>query len=574
MKPTLLLAIAITCASPCIAVEPQRTADLILRGGRIVTMDEMAPLAEAVAVRGNRIAAVGSREELQPWMGEHTRVIELDGKLAIPGFIEGHGHFVLLGRSKQIVDLSQARSYDDVIRQVKGAAARTPGGRWIEGCGWHQAKWKTEPEPRVQGYPTHEALSRATPKHPVLLTHASGHMCLANRQAMRLAGIDRRTKDPPGGEILRDSSGRASGVFRETAAGLIHTAKGGTQANRTRQQALNEFDEAVRLATQECLAHGVTSFQDAGSSFSAIDRFRQLAQSGQLGVRLWVMINEPNAALADRLAEYRIIGLANQHLTVRAIKRLMDGALGTHGAWLLEPYDDLPQSTGLNTTPPSVIRETAQLAISHGFQLCVHAIGDRANRETLNIFEEVFRASARKKDLRWRIEHAQHLAPSDILRFSKLGVIASMQAIHCTSDAPYVVKRLGMQRAREGAYAWRSLIDAGVVVSNGTDVPVERVDPIQCFYAAVTRKPQGEEPFFPEQRMTRQEALHCYTLGAAYAASEEHLKGSLTPGKLADIVVLSQDILTVAEDDILKTQVLCTIIGGKVVYRHKDGVGP
>ncbi len=574
MKPTLLLAGAIACASPCVAVEPQRPADLILRGGRIVTMDEKASVAEAVAVRGNRIAKVGSDEELQPWIGEHTRVIELDGKLAIPGFVEGHGHFVALGRSKRIVDLSPARSYDDVIRLVKQTAARTPAGQWIEGRGWHQAKWETEPEPRVQGYPTHEALSRATPEHPVLLTHASGHMCLANTQAMRLAGVDQRTRDPAGGEILRDGLGRATGVFRETAAGLIHAAKGGAQANRTPQQVRQQLDEAVRLATEECLAHGVTSFQDAGSSFGTIDRFRQLAQSGRLRVRLWVMIDEPNAALADRLAEYRMIGLAKHHLTVRAIKRLMDGALGTHGAWLLEPYDDLPKSTGLNTTPPSVIRKTAQLAIRHGFQLCVHAIGDRANRETLDVFEEVFRANPRKRDLRWRIEHAQHLDPSDIPRFSQLGVIASMQAIHCTSDAPYVVKRLGMRRAREGAYVWRSLIDTGAVVSNGTDAPVERVDPIQCFYAAVTRKPRGEGPFFPEQRMTRQEALRCCTLGAAYAASEEHLKGSLAPGKLADIVVLSHDILTVAEDEILKTQVLCTIVGGNVMYQRKDGTRP
>jgi predicted amidohydrolase YtcJ len=576
MKPTLLPAIVIVIAyaSPCIAADPQEPANLVLRGGRIATMDEKVPVAEAIAVRGDRIAAVGSDEELQPWIGEQTQVIELNGKLAIPGFVEGHGHFLALGRSKRIIDLSQTRSYDDIIRLVKQAADRTPVGQWIEGRGWHQAKWETEPEPRVEGYPVHETLSRASPKHPVLLTHASGHMCLANAQAMKLAGIDRRTKDPPGGEILRDGLGRATGVFRETASGLIHAAQSGAQANRTPRQVRKEFDEAVRLATQECLAHGVTSFQDAGSSFSTIDRFRQLAQSGRLRVRLWVMVNESNAVLADRLAAYRTIGLAKHHLTVRAIKRLMDGALGSHGAWLLEPYDDLPESTGLNTTSPSVIRETAQLAIRHGFQLCVHAIGDRANRETLDIFEETFQANASKRDLRWRIEHAQHLAPSDIPRFSQLGVVASMQAIHCTSDAPYVVKRLGMQRARQGAYAWRSLIDAGAMVSNGTDTPVERVDPIQCFYAAVTRKPWGEGPFFPEQRMTRQEALRCYTLDAAYAAFEEHLKGSLTPGKLADIVVLSHDILSVAEDEILETQVLCTIVGGDVVYERKNGAKP
>lgn len=591
-----LATVAVACSCPALrcAAEPPARADLVLRGGRIVTLDDDIPSVRAIAIRGDRIAAVGSDEEIQTWIDDQTRVMELDGKLAIPGFIDGHGHFVALGRSKRLIDLSSARTYEELIDLVRDAAANALAGRWIEGRGWHQGKWRKKPDPHVEGYPTHEALSRATPDHPVVLTHASGHMCLANAKAMQLAGVNERTRDPPGGEILRDGSGRPTGVLREDASGLIYAAK--NRSDGASQSDIG-FDEAVRLASNECLTHGVTSFQDAGSSFAEIDRFRQLAESGELRVRLWVMIGESNASLARSLPRYHYIGLGDNHLTVRAIKRFMDGALGTHGAWLLEPYSDLPRSTGVNTTSLDSIRQSARLAMEHDFQLCVHAIGDRANRETLDIFEEVFRENeecgrlaprvaipargasgphsfppAEPADLRWRIEHAQHLHPDDIPRFAELGVIASMQAIHCTSDAPFVIDRLGTRRARQGAYAWRSLIDAGAVISNGTDTPVEPVDPIAGFHAAVTRKPIDRAPFFPEQKMTREEALRSYTLNPAHAAFEDHLKGSLSPGKLADIVVLSHDILTVPEDKILDARVLYTIVGGKVAYKHDGGL--
>jgi predicted amidohydrolase YtcJ len=573
IRTVLSAAAVILLTLPCRAAHCQPPADLVLLGGKIVTLDPQSPVVEALAASEGRIVAVGSDAEVQPRIGDSTRVIQLHGKLALPGFIDSHGHFVSLGRSKRILDLTRARDYDDIVRLVKATAAKTPAGRWIEGRGWHQDKWGQPPEPCVEGYPTHDQLSRATPAHPVLLTHASGHMCLANAKAMELAGVDERTKDPPGGEVLRDSSGKPTGVFREAAGGPVHAAKQRAQAHRTAGQVLEELDDAVRLAGEECLAHGVTSFQDAGSSLATIDRLRELARSGRLNVRLWVMIGEPNSALAARLPQYRIIGDGDCHLTVRGIKRFMDGALGTHGAWFLEPYEDLPDSIGVNTTPPEAIRKTAQLAIEHDFQLCVHAIGDRANRLTLDVFEDVFRANPAKTGLRWRIEHAQHLHPSDVPRFAKLGVIASMQGVHCTSDAAFALKRLGPERAREGAYVWRKLLDADAVVSNGTDAPVERVDPIACFYASVTRKPAGAEAFFPEQRMTRQEALRSYTIDAAYAAFEEHIKGSLTPGKLADIVVLSHDILTVPEEEILKARVLYTIVGGKVLYERRTEVG-
>jgi predicted amidohydrolase YtcJ len=292
-----------------------------------------------------------------------------------------------------------------------------------------------------------------------------------------------------------------------------------------------------------------------------------MADEGKLGVRLWVMVRAGLEQEAQKLAQYRMVDYGNGHLTVRAIKRSIDGALGSRGAWLLEPYADKPDSSGLNTTSVEDIRATATLAMQHGYQLCVHAIGDRANRETLDIFQEAFKANPEKKDLRWRVEHAQHLHPSDIPRFGALGVIASMEGIHCTSDAPYVLARLGATRAEEGAYVWQKLLKSGAVVTNGTDAPVEDVDPIASYYATVSRKLKDGSVFYPDQRMSRMEALKSYTINGAFAAFEDGSKGSLKPGKYADVVVLSKDIMTIPEDEILTTQVVYTVVGGKV--RHK-----
>jgi len=383
---------------------------------------------------------------------------------------------------------------------------------------------------------------------------------------MQLAGISKRTSVPAGGQIVKDDQGRPIGVFRETAEDLLYNALETTRKSRTSRQIESEREKAVELATKECLEKGVTSFQDAGATFEVIDFYQKLASEEKLGVRLWVMINEDNDQLETKLAKYRIIG---KRLTVRAVKTYIDGALGAHGAWLLEPYNDMPQSSGMLVTPIELITRTAQLAINHGFQLCTHAIGDKGNRVILNIYEKVFGEYPHKKDLRFRVEHAQHLDPDDILRFSKLGVIASMQGIHCTSDGPWVEKRLGEKRSKEGAYAWRKLIDSGAVVSNGTDTPVEDVDPIKGFHALVTRRMNSKKTFYPGQKMTREEALRAYTLNAAYAAFEENLKGSLAPGKLADIVVLSKDILTVPDDEILEAEVLYTIVGGKIAHQKK-----
>ncbi len=559
--------------SPGVAAA-REPADLVLLGGKVVTMDDGNPMAEALAVRGDRIVAVGSDEQIRPWVDDTTCVIALDGRLTIPGLIESHAHFTDLGRSKRILNLTKARDWDEIVRLVAQQARKTPAGTWIEGRGWHQAKWDATAVPSVDGCPTHRKLSQAVPDHPVLLTHASGHMSLANAKAMQLAGIDRNTPDPPGGEVLRDGAGEPIGAFRETAAGAIVQARDRSRTDLTAKQEVEELDEAIRLATEECLCHGVTTFHDAGESFATVDRYHELARDGRLQVRLYAMLNESNAALARRLPDYRLIGEGNHHLTVRGIKRLLDGALGVHGAWFFEPYEDLPDSKGLNTMSLAALRQTAQLALEHDFQLCVHAIGDRANRETLDVYEAVFSTRPEQQNLRWRIEHAQHVHDDDIPRFARLGVIASMQGVHCTSDAPFVVRRLGTRRARRGAYVWRSLLDAGATIANGTDAPVEDVDPIACFYASVTRRLADGTEFFPEQRMTREEALRSYTRDAAYAAFEEKLKGSLSVGKLADVVVLSEDIMSLPADEIPRARVEYTIVGGRVLYEREDGSTP
>ncbi len=552
-----LLAGALALVSGC-ATEAQVAADLVLRNGVVVTVDDAVPDGEAIAVLGDTILAVGSDSAIDRYIGPQTEVIDLEGRLAIPGFIESHGHFLGVGDAKMQLDLMSVANWDEIVAMVAEAVAEAPAGALIRGRGWHQEKWDREPPGNVEGLPRHETLSAVSPDHPVILRHASGHASFANAKAMEMAGITRDTPDPPGGEIVRDADGNPIGAFRERAQGLLSAAAEYAAAPDARRQA--------ELAAEEALSKGVTSFHDAGVSFETVDLYKQMVDDGDLGVRLWVMIRQPNDRLAELLSQYRLIGYGDQRLTVRAIKVSVDGALGPHGAWLLEPYSDLPTSTGLNTSPIEDLHETARLAVEHGYQLCVHAIGDRANREVLDVYQAAFQANPDVADLRWRIEHAQHLHPADIPRFAQLGVIAAMQGIHATSDGPWVIPRLGEQRSRKGAYVWRSLWDTGAVISNGTDAPVEDVDPIASYYATVSRKLKDGGVFFPEQRLSRIEALQTYTIKAAYAGFEEDIKGSLTPGKLADITVLTKNILTIPEEEIPTTGVAYTIVGGKVMY--------
>lgn len=559
----LLLALA-ACAG-----EPDNPADLVLTNGKVVTVDDALPEAQALAVKDGRILAVGTSEEMDAYVGSATRVVDLAGRVAVPGFIEGHGHYTSLGETKLTLDLTVATTWNDIVALVGQAASSAAAGAWIVGWGWHQEKWNPAPAVTVDGVPLHAELSAVSPDNPVFLTHASGHAAFANAKAMELAGITRGTLDPDGGTIVKDAAGNPTGVLRENADALVGRVLAADMDARSDDEKWAEFVRVVELAGEEALSKGVTSFHDAGSNFATIDGFKRLAEEGTLPVRLYVMVRfESNDVMREKLPVYRIIGHGNDFLTVRSIKRQIDGALGSHGAWLLEPYADLPTSTGLAVEDPADIEETTRIALELGYQVNTHAIGDRANREALDIYQRTFAGAADPKALRWRIEHAQHVDPADLPRFAELGVIAAMQGVHCTSDAPWVFRRLGAERAESGAYMWRDLIDSGVVVGNGTDVPVEDISPIASFTSSVVRKDRDGNPFFPAQKMTRMEALKSYTLNNAYAAFEEQLKGSLTPGKLADIAVLDRDILTVSDEELPMTQVDVTIVGGVVRYER------
>jgi hypothetical protein len=559
---------AVFLGAACLAgcgpgVEP---ADLVLTNGKIVTVDQAKPEAQALAVRGDRVVALGTVAEIKPYVGAQTQVIDLGGRLATPGLIDSHLHFTGIGRNRLELDFMKVKDWDEIVAMVAEAVSKAKPGQLISGRGWHQEKWSHAPEPNFEGFPSHDALSKVSPDNPVVLRHASGHATFANAKAMELAGITKKTANPPGGEIVRDKQGNAIGVFKETASGLLSAGMAKLPQPTPEEREARSRKE-IELSAEECLRNGITSVHDAGVGPETINRYKKMIDDGRLPVRIYAMLSASNEELAKNAASLKVADYGNGHLSVRSIKRLIDGALGSRGAWLLDPYTDLPTTSGLNTETIENITETARIAIENGFQLCIHAIGDRANRETLNIYEAAFKSHPDKKDVRWRIEHAQHIAAPDIPRFGQLGVIASMQAIHCTSDAPYVLARLGPARAGEGAYVWQKLMKTGAVVANGTDAPVEYVDTMPGIYAFVTRKTKDGMDFFPDQRLSRAEALKAYTYNGAYAAFEEGSRGSLAPGKLADIAVFSKDIMTVAEPEILTTEVLYTIVGGKVAYK-------
>ncbi len=549
----------------CAACSPSEKADFIITNANAYTVVEGAPRAEAIAIKKDRILAVGSHEEIQQFATKETDQLDAKGAFVMPGFIEGHGHFSMLGKSLQELNLLKTKSWDEIVELVEEKAKTAKPGEWISGRGWHQEKWTTYPGQTFFGYPDHEKLSAVSPDNPVILIHASGHSLFANAKAMELANISVETIDPKGGAIIRNNQGEAIGVFEERAMYMIRNLHQDYLNTIDPAERQEKWEESIQLASEECLKKGITSFQDAGSSFKEIEDYTKMAENGDLPLRLWAMIRRSSEEMTGKLAAIRTIDAGNHFFTCRAIKTEIDGALGSYGAWLLQEYDDKKDFVGQNTTDLEEVKAIADLAINNDMQLCIHAIGDRGNQEILNMIDQHYDDQA---DKRWRMEHAQHLAVSDIPRFAELGVIASMQAIHCTSDSPFVVARLGQQRAQEGAYPWRSLLDAGAVVTNGTDAPVEDVDPLASYYASITRKRTDRaEAFFPEQSMTRAEGIYAYTMANAFAAFEEQDKGSLEAGKLADIVILSNDLLTCPEDDILQTDVLYTIVGGKIVYQ-------
>ena len=549
--------------------ETREGVDLVLRGGVVATVDAHDTMAEAVAIDDAWIVAVGSDADVDTLIGSRTRVIELDGRLAMPGFIEGHGHYMSLGNSKTILDLNNFANWDEIVQMVADAAAVAEPGEWILGRGWHQEQWDSPPDPAVEGNPTHQSLTAVSPENPVLLGHASGHAAFANALAMELGGYTCDSEPPPGGELVRDEHGDLTGLLREAAQGPVRAAFGESQSGRTAEEIDAQFRREVMLAAEEALSKGVTSFQDAGSGFGTIDRLKQLEEEGALPVRLYVMVRRvSNEEMDARLPDYYMPSEGDDYLTVRSVKRQIDGALGSHGAWLLEPYEDMPSSVGLVLETVEDITGTAHIALKHGFQVNTHAIGDRANREMLDIYQSVFDSAGSAEDVRWRIEHAQHVHPDDVARFAELGVIASMQGVHATSDAPWVPLRLGDARAEERTYLWRNFLDAGVLINNGTDVPVEDIDPLASFRSSVTRQTADGSVFYPGQNMTRTEALRSYTINNAFAAFEEVYKGSLEVGKLGDVVVIDRNILTVPDEELADARVDVTIVGGRVGYER------
>ena len=423
--------------------------------------------------------------------------------------------------------------------------------------------------PNVEGLPTHRNLSSVSPQNPVMLIHVSGHGVLVNEQALHHVGFTRDTPDPPGGTIVRDADGNPTGMLRETAQDPVREAVAAYRAQRGPEQFEKELRKHVELAASEAISKGITTFHDMGESFETIDLLKTMAEEGNLPIRLWVAIQEPAEELEKHLAQYRMVGYGNDFLTVRAIgEKVLDGALGVHGGWLLEPYSDMPDTVGFNVTPVEDIRRSAELAMEHGYQMAIQGIGDRAARELLNIYEGEFTKHPENDDPRWRIEHCQVIHPEDLPRFASLGVIASVRGVFATSDGPWVVNRLGEERTRERGYMYQTLFQSGAIVVNGTDPPVEDIDPIANFYCSVTRKMVNGNVFFPEQKMTREQALQSYTTHPAYAAFEEDTKGSLAPGKLADITVFSKDIMTIPDDELLSAEVIYTIIDGKIAFRR------
>lgn len=574
MKNNLLGKVAVTILLIIMAgcMQKNKTileADLILTNGNIITVSEKYPSAESVAIKENKIIWIGSNQEAENYIGGSTVKIDLKGKTVIPGFIESHAHFLGLGESLRILDLRGAANWDSVVKIVEKAVAKSKPNEWIIGRGWHQEKFNPAPKPNVHGYPLHDLLSKVSPNNPVLLSHASGHATFANALAMEIAGVTRATKNPDGGTIIRDDNGNPIGVFEENAELLVTKAYNNYLNKRTDEEKLADYYTQVQLASEDCLKKGITSFHDAGETFEVIDILKKFADEKKLPIRLNVMIGETIENIEAKLTNYKLISYGDNFLTVRSIKQYSDGALGSRGAWLLEPYSDLKNHTGSNVTPVETLKKISEIAAANGFQMRIHAIGDRANREVLDIYEQVFNQNKDKKDFRWCIEHAQHISTKDISRFAKLGVIAAMQAVHCTSDASFVDERLGDTRAKEGAYMWKKLLESGAVICNGTDAPVEDVDPIKCFYSSVTRKSADGSVFYHDQKMTRMEALKSYTTNGAYASFEENIKGKIEPGMLADLTVLSNDLLNCSDEEILNTKVLYTIIDGKIKYQSK-----
>ncbi len=541
--------------------------DLLITNADIYPVSSTKVEYDAIGVKDGKIVALGKAEDLKIAYANVASELDAKGQFLMPGFIEGHGHYSGLGKSIQNLNFLKDTSWQQITAKVESKVKDLEPGAWIYGRGWHQEKFTVAPEQSEQKYPTHHSISEIAPDHPVILVHASGHSLFANEKAMELAGVNLETPDPDGGKIIRDRDKNAIGVFEERAMTAIRRTYEDYLAEMPEAERKAIWKEAIKLAESEALGKGITSFQDAGSKFYELEWYEEMARNGELDIRLWVMARHSAEELNGKISDYRMLGVGDGFYSCRALKSELDGALGAHGAWMLEEYADKEGFYGQNTTEVSEVEKIAKIAYDNNMQLCVHAIGDKANRLTLDIFE-AYKNRDTVQDLRWRVEHAQHLHPDDIPRFKTIGAIASMQGVHCTSDAPFVETRLGHERSEEGAYAWRSLLDAGAVVVNGTDAPVEDVDPMASIYASVTRKRTNPDmEFIPQQRMTREEALYSYTMAPAYAGFEENEKGSIDVGKYADFVILDKNLLTCSDEELLSANILYTIVGGEIKYQ-------
>jgi len=529
-------------------------ADLLILNAHVVTMNDKQPSAQAIAIQGDRIVWVGSTDEAKRRYSGAAHTLDLQGATVLPGIIDAHTHLIDLGQSLVRLNLKDLATEKEIVDRVRQRAASTAPGEWILGWGWDEGKW-------ASNYPTNQALSAATPNHPVFLVGLHTFAAWANQRALELAGITKETKDPENGKIVRDEkTGEPTGILLNHAQDLV--------AKHIPPMTLVQAKRAMQLAARECLRNGLTSVHEAKVTPLTVQAFHELVSEGHMPLRVYAMLDGADKTLVDEWLKRGPEIDPRHQLTIRSFKLFADGALGSRGAALLEPYSDAPQTKGVMTTPESDVYGLARRALQAGFQVCTHAIGDAANRSVLDAYAQAEKEVPEAHDPRLRIEHAQVLAPEDIPRFVKLGVIASMQPTHATSDMAWAEKRLGPQRIK-GAYAWRSVKDSGAHLPLSSDFPGETLNPFYGIYAAITRQdPQGNPRggWYPEQKLTLGEALRGYTREAAYAEFEEKDKGSIENSKLADLTVISKDITKITPQEILSIRVLKTFVGGKAVY--------
>ena len=542
-----------------VLITPNSFADTLLISGTIYTADDANTKVEAVVIKDGRFTFVGDLAAAQSKAGQDHRHLALGAATAYPGFIEGHGHLSSLGEAITNLDLNGVDSYQTIVGMVADAAAKASPGQVIKGRGWHQSKWSKEPSVTVDGFPTHRSLSEVSPNNPVFLGHANGHTALVNQAAMDALNLTYNTPTPDGGIIVKDGKGDPTGILHENAVDLAYPLIAlSTDSAKT----------AILAAQDHAFRWGITNFHDAGAGSIDIEAQRALDASGDLKLRIYTMVSAQDDVLTDYwLARPPVIADDDSRLTIRSFKAVMDGALGSRTAWLHQPYTDDPGTSGVQTFDEKRLVDIMNRSNAHGWQINTHAIGDKANTVVLDAIDK---ATLTQRDHRSRIEHSQHLLPSDIERFSKLGVIASIQAIHMSSDRPWAIDRLGIERIKSGAYVWRDLLDAGVHIANGTDVPVEPINPIANFYASVARKTLKGLPddgYEIGQKLSRHETLKSMTLWNAYAAFEEAEVGSIRVGKRADMTVTDQNLMTVDENKILATKPVMTVIGGEIVYQ-------